>query len=296
MGNSLVTLFAVWVKNPELVYNANGGVFGTYAGSSYPAAGSSVKLTEATPKKDGYVFCGWAETQTATKANIVSSPYTMPNRDTVLYAVYEPVKYMTSVFAASGYSVSGINAGGYTLGEYAEFTVSGSSPKVYVNGILMHPINGVYKTEIRADTSVVVADNTSINVIYNANSGVNAPIDMRIYANGDMAAVKPDLPVRKGYVFKGWAAEAESDYAQYTGGDSIPVTAEDIVLYAVWGAISYTVRYDTNGGSGVMASETAVYDKEHTLSENTFEKTAAVLQAGHFRQAAELAYTDGLPL
>lgn len=293
MGNSLITLFAVWVKNPELVYNANGGVFGTYAGSSYPAAGSSVKLTEATPKKDGYVFCGWAETQTATKADIVSSPYTMPNRDTVLYAVYEPVKYMTSVFAASGYSVSGINAGGYTLGEYAEFTVSGSSPKVYVNGILMHPINGVYKTEIRADTSVVVADNTSINVIYNANSGVNAPIDMRIYANGDMAAVKPDLPVRKGYVFKGWAAEAESDYAQYTGGDSIPVTAEDIVLYAVWGAISYTVRYDTNGGSGVMASETAVYDKEHTLPENTFEKTGCRFAGWSLSAGGELAYTDG---
>ena len=53
MGNSLVTLFAVWDKNPELTYNANGGAFSTYAGVSHPAYGSTVKLTGAVPQKDG---------------------------------------------------------------------------------------------------------------------------------------------------------------------------------------------------------------------------------------------------
>ena len=214
MGNSLVTLFAVWSKNPELVYNANGGVFSTYAGSSYPAPGSLVKLTDAVPGKDGYVFRGWAESETATVADIVSSPYRMPGTDTVLYAVYEPVKYTVSVSSASGYSVSGINADGYVLGEYAEFTVSGASPKVYVNGILIQAVNGVYKVEIKDNTSVVIADTSAINVIYNANGGMNAPIDVHTYANGDTAVVMSDIPSRKGYVFEGWGTSAESDYAQ----------------------------------------------------------------------------------
>ncbi len=293
MGNSVVTLFAVWRKNPELVYNANGGVFGTYAGTSYPAAGSLVTLTDAVPQKDGYVFCGWAQNTTASKADIVSSPYTMPDHDTVLYAVYEPILYTVSVFAADGYSALGINAGGYTLGEYAEFTVSGTSPKVYINGVLAQPINGKYKFEIQKNTSVIVSDVSGVNVIYNANGGVNPPIDMRTYTNGDMAGVKSDLPLRNGYTFSGWAETADSGYAQYTGGEDIFVSAEDIVLYAVWEPIAYTVKYDANGGTGDMAAAAAVYDKELTLSPNTFTKTGCQFAGWAFSADGELAYADG---
>ena len=293
MGNSVVTLFAVWRKNPELVYNANGGVFGTYAGTSYPAAGSLVTLTDAVPQKDGYVFCGWAQTPTASKADIVSSPYTMPDHDTVLYAVYEPILYTVSVFAADGYSALGINAGGYTLGEYAEFAVSGTSPKVYINGVLAQPINGKYKFEIQKNTSVIVSDVSGVNVIYNANGGVNPPIDMRTYTNGDTAGVKSDLPLRNGYTFSGWAETADSGYAQYTGGEDIFVSAEDIVLYAVWEPIAYTVKYDANGGTGDMAAAAAVYDKELTLSPNTFTKTGCQFAGWAFSADDELAYADG---
>ena len=293
MGNSVVTLFAVWRKNPELVYNANGGVFGTYAGTSYPAAGSLVTLTDAVPQKDGYVFCGWAQTPTASKADIVSSPYTMPDHDTVLYAVYEPILYTVSVFAADGYSALGINAGGYTLGEYAEFAVSGMSPKVYINGVLAQPINGKYKFEIQKNTSVIVSDVSGVNVIYNANGGVNPPIDMRTYTNGDTAGVKSDLPLRNGYTFSGWAETADSGYAQYTGGEDIFVSAEDIVLYAVWEPIAYTVKYDANGGTGDMAAAAAVYDKELTLSPNTFTKTGCQFAGWAFSADDELAYADG---
>ncbi len=108
-------------ENPELTYHANGGVFSTYVSTRYPAAGSPVILTDAVPQKEGYRFRGWAESETATIADIVSSPYTMPDHDTVLYAVYEPVKYEVTVHTVDGYSVAGINADGYTFGEYAEF-------------------------------------------------------------------------------------------------------------------------------------------------------------------------------
>ena len=84
MGNSLITLFAVWNRNPELIYNANGGIFNTYAGTSYPAAGSEVTLTSAVPQKEGYMFVGWAESETAAASDIISAPYIMPDSDTVL--------------------------------------------------------------------------------------------------------------------------------------------------------------------------------------------------------------------
>ena len=293
MGNSLVTLFAIWRKNPELSYNANGGVFSTYAGVSYPAAGSLVTLTGAVPQRNGYIFRGWAESKTATVAEIVHSPYTMPDSDTVLYAVFEPVRYTVNVFAAEGYSVSGIDADGYMLGEYAEFTVSGAAPKVYINGALAQPLNGKYRFEIRDNSSVTVSDTSALNVIYNANGGVNAPVDMRIYANGEMASVKTEKPVRTGYTFIGWAAGADLGYAQYTGGENIPVTAEDIVLYAVWEPVSYRIKYDAGGGSGDMAATEAVYDRELTLSPNLFAKTGCQFAGWSYDAGGELAYAGG---
>lgn len=293
MGNSLVTLFAVWNKNPELIYNANGGVFSTYVSAAYPPAGSLVRLSSAVPQKEGYTFVGWAESETATKADVITSLYTMPDKDTVLYAVYEPVKYTVSVSLTDGYTVSGISADGYMLGDYAEFTVSGASPKVYINGTLAFAADGVYRVQIKSDTSVVVCDTSSVNVIYNANGGVNAPVDMRVYTNGDTVSVKSDLPSKAGYDFVGWATDKDFDTAQYSGGDSILIDAEDIVLYAVWKPITYIIKYDSNGGSGDMDASTAVYDTVLSLKENTFTKTGCQFAGWSDAPDGEITYTDG---
>ena len=292
MGNSLITLFAVWNRNPELIYNANGGIFNTYAGTSYPAAGSEVTLTSAIPQKEGYIFVGWAESETAAASDIISAPYIMPDNDTVLYAVYEPIKYEVNIYAADGYSVSGINEDGYIIGEYAEFTVSGTAPKVYINGILATPTDGIYKFEIQNNASVVVADASLVNVIYNANGGVNAPVDVRVYASGDTAVVASGVPEKTGYTFSGWAGTADLEYAEYTAGSSIPVAAEDIVLYAVWTPITYTVKYDAAGGSGDMTATAAVYDEEFTLAENTFTKAGCQFAGWSYASGGELAYVD----
>lgn len=293
MGNSLVTLFAVWKENPELTYNANGGVFSTYVKASYPAVGKAVILTSFVPQKEGYVFCGWAESETASVDEIVTSPYTMPDKDVVLYAVYEPINYEVSVYASAGYSVSGIDPDGYTLGEYAEFTVTGENPKVYINGIPVLPINGIYKFEINNDSSVIISDASAVSVIYSANGGVNAPIDMGIYVNGDTTVIKSDAPVRTGYIFKGWSNTSDSDYGEYIGGENVSVGTEDIVLYAVWEPITYTILYSSKGGNGEMHPTTAVYNEELSLCENTFTKDGFQFAGWSYSEDGEIAYIDG---
>ena len=293
MGNSLVTLFAVWQQNPALTYHANGGVFSTYAGAAYPVAGSKVTLTSARPQKEGYTFIGWAESETATAADIITSPYTMPSEDTVLYAVYEPINYTVDVYASDGYAVHGIDAGGYTIGEYAEFTVEGTEPKVYINGVLALPTEGVYRFEINSDASVVVSDASMYHVIYSANGGINPPVDMKAYGDGDTAVIQTDAPSRTGYLFSGWAQTPDAETAQYEGGDRIPVSGGDIVLYAVWEPITYTIKYDANGGSGIMAATEAAYDQDVPLLANTFTMVGRQFVGWAFEADGELAYADG---
>lgn len=293
MGNSLVTLFAVWQQNPELTYHANGGVFSTYVGVAYPAAGSEVTLTSAVLQKEGYTFIGWAESETATAADIITSPYTMPSENTVLYAVYEPINYTVEVHTSAGYSVLGIDDGGYTIGEYAEFTVEGMEPKVYINGILALPTDGVYRFEVIGDASVVVSDASTYHIIYNANGGINPPVDLNAYDGGDTAAIQSGAPSRTGYLFGGWAQTPDAETAQYEGGDSIPISGGDVVLYAVWEPITYTIKYDANGGSGDMTVTGGIYDQDIILSENTFTKNGCQFAGWSYDPDGELAYADG---
>ncbi len=126
-------------------------------------------------------------------------------------------------------------------------------------------------------------------IIYSANGGVNAPVDLVGYTSGATARVSSNLPVRTGYVCSGWSREPSAENAAYTGGETVQVAFEDIVLYAVWEPISYTVKYDSNGGDGEMAATVAVYDKEFTISENTFlQRRDASLSDGLIRRAASL--------
>ena len=86
----------------------------------------------------------------------------------------------------------------------------------------------------------------------------------------------------------------DTDSAEYTGGESIPVAEQDIILYAVWKPITYTIKYAANGGSGSMSATAAVYDESITLSENTFTKSGCQFVGWSYAADGELAYANGV--
>jgi uncharacterized repeat protein (TIGR02543 family) len=85
----------------------------------------------------------------------------------------------------------------------------------------------------------------------------------------DDKAVQPAAPGKTGYVFSGW--HSDSGLATAYNFD-IPVVA-DITLYAQWTAITYTVVYDVNSGSGTTESSLHTYDVEKALAANGFSRT-----------------------
>lgn len=270
MGNSLVTLYAVWQKNPQLSYNANGGAFSYYVPEVYPPAASTVTITEAVPERVGYYFLGWAKTQDAQAAEVQpSDPMIMPASDTVLYAVWEKISYPITKNVADGYTVNGLSDT-YYYGDTASFTVTGDvPPKVYINGVETPGDNGSYVFTVIAKTDVVIVSSEAFNVIYNGNDGIDAPVDIFGYDENDLAIIKNETPTRTGYTFLGWADNASAEEAKYHAGDQITITS-DTVLYAVWAQNEYTISFDANYGSGDMVDIRAKYDTSVTLSENTF--------------------------
>lgn len=113
-------------------------------------------------------------------------------------------------------------------------------------------LDDVVMAVTRASVKVQPQDRQEYTITFHANGGVNSAASVRT-VNGKLTL--PAEPTREGCKFDGWFTAAE-------GGD--PVTADtvftaDATIYAHWtpdpSAATYTVTFDSNGGSSV-ASQT----------------------------------------
>ena len=295
MGRELVTLYAVWKLNPSLTYDANGGKFAVPVEKAYPAEGETIRITSLVPEFTGYIFRGWSKQSDATIADYVSlDEFVMPADDTILYAVWNIAKYTVTYETAEGYSVTGL-AASYEYGSTVTFEVTGSSPKVYVDGqLLTAGEDGKYSFVIKNNSRIFVANGSKGSLIYSANGGANAPTDKGSYGEGTMATISNDKPERVGYTFLGWATEADATSATYASGDSVEFSADkDIVIYAVWQANVYNVVYNANGGNGEMAESRFEFGAVGTLSKNTFEKIGYTFIGWATSPTGEVVYGDG---
>jgi uncharacterized repeat protein (TIGR02543 family) len=87
---------------------------------------------------------------------------------------------------------------------------------------------------------------TEYTVTYrgNGNSGGVAPVDSKWYLAGDRVIVLGQGSlVRSGYVFLGWSTNTQATTPTYTTGATFTIQNSDVVLYAVWSPILYTVTY-----------------------------------------------------
>lgn len=100
-------------------------------------------------------------------------------------------------------------------------------------------------------------------VTYDANTGTGSvPMDPNRYESGDTAAVISNpQPTKTGYTFKGWATTAD-------GTDTVTqVTVNNnVTLYAIWTANTYTVTFEDRG-TGMNATQDFTYDEPQDLNQ-----------------------------
>lgn len=119
--------------------------------------------------------------------------------------------------------------------------------------------------------SVSVPAWTSYTVKYNANGGSGAPSSQTKWKDQTLK-LSTTKPTRTGYTFQGWATSVSGSVA-YASGANYTANAS-VTLYAVWKAITYTVKYNANGGSGAPSSQTKTYGKTLTLSSTIPTRTS----------------------
>lgn len=112
--------------------------------------------------------------------------------------------------------------------------------------------------------SVSVPAWTSYTVKYNANGGSGAPSSQTKWKDQTLQ-LSTTKPTRTGYTFQGWGTSSNDTSVDYAAGANYTVNTS-ITLYAIWKAVTYTVKYNANGGSGAPSSQTKTHGKALTLS------------------------------
>lgn len=269
-----LTLYAEWTKVPEYTVN-----FNFNADGEIPAQTQTIQSGQtardpydpATMSRSGRSFLGWFYTDEYG----TEYPFSFDTPITADWSLY--AKWQSQTFAVTFDPCNGSNSILQTV-QYGQVAVQ---PEVQApNG---YRLEGWYQDAgyvSRFDlANTPITGNLTLyakwelipveyyTVTFHANGHGTAPDPQTV--KGGEAAQKPATPKTIGYTFTGWFTDAQCTQAYNFQEPS----NYDITLYAGWTVNRYTVRFDANSGTGVMASIDLSYDQRMNLPANSFTKS-----------------------
>ncbi|CAN2158799.1 Listeria/Bacterioides repeat [Candidatus Nanopelagicaceae bacterium] len=146
------------------------------------------------------------------------------------------------------------------------------------DGVIAITFGGSGPTTVNIDDLITISSNVvffaqwtaNTNTIsYNANTGTGSVPSSGSYVTGASTPytvlAKPDGLTKSGSQFIGWNTSADGSGSGYSAGASL-TTSSNIVLYAQWGAATYSYSFDLNGGTSTQpASGTITHNGQITL-------------------------------
>lgn len=115
----------------------------------------------------------------------------------------------------------------------------------------------------------------SYTVAFNANGG-SGTMANESFVTGTAKALTICTFTRTGYIFIGWSKTSSATTSTYDDGQSVKdlttTSGATVMLYAIWQANSYTIKFNANGGSGTMANLAMKYGTAKALTANAFQR------------------------
>ena len=234
--------WAKWEANTYTVtLNAGGGTINSGNVTGYTYGVGATLPTDVT--RTGYTFKGWYDNE-----NLTGSPVTaIGNTETgnkEYWAKWEANTYTVTLNAGGG-TINNGNVTGYTYGVGATLPTAGDM--TYTG----HTFKGWYDNENLTGSPVTAIGNTEtgnkeywakweINQYTVTVKPENGKADITITQDYGTAITAPADPTREGYQFNGW-------------DKAFPTTmpAENLTITAKWKVNSYTITFDTTGGSEI---------------------------------------------
>ncbi|MDD4110610.1 MAG: InlB B-repeat-containing protein, partial [Clostridia bacterium] len=241
-----ITLYAEWVE--IVTYSV------TYEEGSVYTGDPAVDLTEVTELPDplpvlteeGYAFDGWFTDIELTTSAVAGATITA---NTTLYAKWTVVEYTIDYYVDGG-TTPAENPATYTI-ETETITLVDSVKDGYIfeGWFINEEGDAITEIEIGSIGSLelyALWTAEEYTITYNLNGGVNGVGNPATYTI-ETETITLAVPTRTGYTFEGWYDNEEFNREPIT--EIALSSTEDVVLYAAWEAIEYTITYNLNGGT-----------------------------------------------
>ncbi|MDR0456088.1 MAG: InlB B-repeat-containing protein [Treponema sp.] len=238
-----VILYAQWASIIHTVsFNSTGG---STIESKEVNSGAPITRPE-NPTRSGYTFDNWYSNSGLTTLYNFSTPVTA---DITLHAKWNStgtISFTITFDSNEGSTVSNqtVNSGDAAIRPTPPTKSGYTFDNWYSNSGLTTLYN--FSTPVTADITLYAKWNTGIisfTITFDSNEGSAVPSQT---INSGNAAMRPTQPTRNGYTFDNWYSNSDLTTLY---NFSTPVT-KDIILYAKWNPVLYTVTFNS-GGSNV---------------------------------------------
>ena len=132
---------------------------------------------------------------------------------------------------------------------------------------------------------------------FNGNGSSSGTMNTITCTYGEGCTLSANTFAKTGYKFMGWSESSSATSSTYTDKQVVNnLTSENnktINLYAVWKVSSYTLTFNSNGGSGSMTSQTCQFDANCKIKNNTFTKAGYAFAGWSTSSNGSVVYTDG---
>jgi len=250
-SNSLLTFVAQWdAIDYSVTYDANGGTGAPTDNDTYNVDDTVTVLADE-PTRDGYTFGGWLYGGHTYEGG---DTFVMPADDVTLVAQWDAADFIvtfnpnggdtpsptskTVTFNSEYGTLATVSRDGYTF--LGWFTSQTGGDEVTASTIVTTPNNHILYAHWSADEQTLYYDGNG------ADSGV---LPSETHLTDEVFNLAANTFTREGYLFVGWAISPTGTVA-YMNQESFTMPPYSTTLYAVWGAIDYTVTFDPNGGVG----------------------------------------------
>jgi len=145
--------------------------------------------------------------------------------------------------------------------------------------------------------SVLPAPAYTITYDGNGSDGGSVPVDTNLYSAGAPVSISGFSTLTKtGHSADAWTGKADGGGIAVTPGTQYTMPASDVTLYARWKAVSCTLNFDSNNGSGVTAVQSALFGSTCTLDANTYTRSGYIFTGWAVTPAGVKIYGDGAAL
>ncbi len=289
--NDTFTLFAVWTPNSYSVSFDKGA--GTVTGSmntqthTYDTAKA---LAENAFTRNGYSFDRWdteADGTGLTYTDKASVMNLVKTGSIALHAQWVPDTYTLAFQSSNG--MGSMETQRFATGDSGTVSANRFTKPGYTFDGWNSKADGS-GTHYAADAALMSLDNlsgasptlyaqwvpNSYTVTYNGNGGTAVMPDQS-FTYGVSQTLTSNGFTRGSDTFLGWSSSPAAESVTYPDGQSVSnlttMAGGKVILYAVWKANTYQVRFDANGGGGDMLPQTIGRSTATSLNTNAFTRS-----------------------